>query len=90
MTNPRHFNKHDKRLRRAQKALSRKMKGSCNREKARRKVAKIYAKITDSLRVFWVQGDKDKLWQIISLGVGANGRSPLQFGIPCNKSHHIS
>ncbi len=48
ITNPRHFNKHYKRLRRAQKALSRKMKGSRNREKARRKVAKIHAKITDS------------------------------------------
>ena len=48
ISNPRHFNKHYKRLRRAQKALSRKMKGSKNREKARRKVAKIYAKITDS------------------------------------------
>ncbi|PPT10638.1 Mobile element protein [Geitlerinema sp. FC II] len=48
ITNPRHFNKHYKRLRRAQKALSRKMKGSKNRDKACRKVAKIYAKITDS------------------------------------------
>ena len=48
ISNPRHFNKHYKRLRRAQKALSRKMKGSKNREKARRKVAKIYTKITDA------------------------------------------
>ncbi|PPT09554.1 Mobile element protein [Geitlerinema sp. FC II] len=48
ITNPRHFNQHYKRLRRAQKALSRKMKDSKNQEKARRKVAKIYAKITDS------------------------------------------
>ncbi len=46
--NPRHLTKHDQRLRRAQKNLSRKMKGSRNREKARRKVAKIHAQITDS------------------------------------------
>ncbi|PPT08528.1 Mobile element protein [Geitlerinema sp. FC II] len=46
--NPRHLTKHYKRLRRAQKALSRKMKGSRNREKARRKVVKIHEKIKDS------------------------------------------
>ncbi|MBP0001217.1 MAG: transposase [Cyanobacteria bacterium SID2] len=48
MTNPRHLTKHDQRLRRAQKSLSRKIKGSRNREKARQKVAKIHAQITDS------------------------------------------
>ncbi|WP_370583927.1 transposase [Oxynema sp. CENA135] len=35
-------------LRRAQKALSRKMKGSRNREKARRKVAKIHEQIKNT------------------------------------------
>ena len=46
--NPKHFNRHYKRLRRAQKALSRKQKGSCNREKARLKVARIHQQITNS------------------------------------------
>lgn len=46
--NPRHLTKHYRRLRRAQKSLSRKMKGSRNREKARRKVAKIHEEIRDS------------------------------------------
>jgi putative transposase len=34
-------------LKRAQKAFARKQKGSSNREKARRKVARASAKITD-------------------------------------------
>ncbi|GCA96134.1 transposase, partial [Microcystis aeruginosa 11-30S32] len=48
VSNPKHFKKHYRRLRRASKNLSRKQKGSKNREKARIKVAKIYAQITDS------------------------------------------
>ena len=42
------FKKHYQRLRKAPKSLSRKKKGSKNREKARIKVAKIHAQITDS------------------------------------------
>ncbi len=42
------FKKHYRRLRKAQKSLSRKQKNSKNREKARIKVAKIHAQITDS------------------------------------------
>lgn len=48
VTNPRHFNRHHKRLRRAQKALSRKQKGSRNRDKARIKVARIQQEISNS------------------------------------------
>ncbi|MBW4683285.1 MAG: transposase [Microcoleus vaginatus WJT46-NPBG5] len=48
IANPKHFNRHYKRLRRAQKALSRKQKGSRNREKARLKVARIHQQITNS------------------------------------------
>ena len=51
--NPRFFDKHFKQLRRAQRTLSRRKKGSKNREKARRNVARIYAKITDSRRYFF-------------------------------------
>ena len=50
--NPRHFERHYKRLRRAQKSLSRKKKGSKNRDKARRKVARIHARITDARKDF--------------------------------------
>jgi putative transposase len=48
ISNPEHFKKHYRRLRHAQKSLARKQKGSKNREKARIKVAKIHAQITDS------------------------------------------
>jgi putative transposase len=52
VSNPKQFKKHYKRLRRAQKALSRKKKDSKNREKARVKVAKIHLKISDSRKDF--------------------------------------
>ncbi|MBW4681013.1 MAG: transposase [Microcoleus vaginatus WJT46-NPBG5] len=48
IANPKAFDKHYQKLRKSQKALSRKQKGSRNREKARLKVARIYAKISDS------------------------------------------
>ena len=50
--NPRHFERHYKKLRRAQKSLSRKKKGSNNRDKARRKVARIYVRIEDARKDF--------------------------------------
>lgn len=45
--NPRHTAKYAKRLARAQRALSRKKLGSANRAKAKLKVARIHAKISD-------------------------------------------
>ncbi|MEC4987579.1 MAG: transposase, partial [Oscillatoria sp. PMC 1068.18] len=48
VSNPKHLKKSYQKLRRANKSLSRKQKGSKNREKARIKVAKIHAKITDT------------------------------------------
>lgn len=48
VANPKHFNKHFKRLRWAQKALSRKLKGSRNWDKARIKVARIHQQISNS------------------------------------------
>lgn len=50
IVNPRGFNQHRKRLAKAQKALARKQKGSRNRQKARERVARIHARITDSRR----------------------------------------
>lgn len=52
VTNPKQFKKHHRRLRLSQKSLARKQKGSKNREKARRKVAKIHLKIADSRKDF--------------------------------------
>lgn len=52
IANPKHSNQRYKRLRRAQKVLSRKQKGSRNRDKARLKVAKIHAQIRDSRQDF--------------------------------------
>jgi putative transposase len=48
IANPKHFKRLRKKLRRVQKALSRKQKGSNNRYKARLKVAKVHAQITDA------------------------------------------
>lgn len=52
IANPKHFAKGFKRLRKAQKALSRKQKGSRNRDKARRKVARAHARIRDARQDF--------------------------------------
>jgi putative transposase len=48
--NPRFFAKEEQKLARAQRRHARKQKGSKNREKARRKVAKIHARIADRRR----------------------------------------
>jgi putative transposase len=48
IANPKHFKQLRKKLRRIQKALSRKQKGSNNRHKARFQVAKVHAAITDA------------------------------------------
>ena len=50
--NPRFFRKDEKRLAKAQKRLSKKQRSSKNRDKARIKVAKIHAKITDRRQDF--------------------------------------
>ncbi|WP_327320214.1 RNA-guided endonuclease InsQ/TnpB family protein [Streptomyces sp. NBC_01235] len=52
ITNPRHERRDRARLARAQRELSRKAKGSANREEARRKVARVHARITDRRRDF--------------------------------------
>ncbi|SFP16548.1 transposase, IS605 OrfB family, central region [Actinomadura madurae] len=52
ITNPRHGHQKRKRLSRAHKDLARKRKGSANREKAKRKLARIHAQIADRRRDF--------------------------------------
>lgn len=52
VTNPRHELRDRARLARAQQELSRKAKGSANRAKVRRKVARVHARIADRRRDF--------------------------------------
>jgi putative transposase len=52
ITNPKHFKQLRKKLKRVQKALSRKQKGSNNRYKARVKVTRVHAQITDARKDF--------------------------------------
>ena len=52
ITNPKTFKAKRRKLRQAQKALSRKKKGSNNRHKARLKVAKVHAEISDARKDF--------------------------------------
>jgi len=56
VANPKQFKKHYRRLRKVQKSLSRKQKGSKNREKARIKVALVHAQITDSRKDHLLHG----------------------------------
>ena len=50
VTNPRHERRDRKRLARAQRQLARTQRGSANREKARRRVARVHARIADRRR----------------------------------------
>jgi putative transposase len=52
IANPRHERKDREKLAKAQRDLARKTKGSANRDKARRKVARIHARITDRRKDF--------------------------------------
>nr|WP_290224505.1 RNA-guided endonuclease TnpB family protein [Trichocoleus desertorum] len=52
VANPKHFDKLYQKLKRAQKRLSRKQKGSRNRDKARLKVARVHAQIRDARQDF--------------------------------------
>ncbi|MCK9870964.1 transposase [Nocardiopsis dassonvillei] len=52
VANPRYEQRDRARLAKAQRALSRKARGSANRDKARRKVARVHARITDRRRDF--------------------------------------
>jgi putative transposase len=52
IANPKHFKRLRHKLRKAQKLLSRRVKGSNNREKARREVARVQAQIADARKDF--------------------------------------
>ncbi len=50
--NPRHFRRSEKKLAKEQRKLSRKVKGSANREKQRVKVARVHEQVSDQRRDF--------------------------------------
>jgi putative transposase len=52
ISNPKHFKQLRRKLKKAQKTLYRKQKGSKNRQKARLKVAKVHGQISDSRKDF--------------------------------------
>ena len=52
IANPRHLRQRERRLKAAQRALSRKRKGSANRERARRRVARLHARVKDARHDF--------------------------------------
>ncbi len=52
VANPRFLRRAEKKLKKTQRALSRKVKGSANRVKARVRVARAHAKVTDARREF--------------------------------------
>jgi putative transposase len=52
ISNPKHFNRLRKKLKKVQKALARKQNGSKNRQKARLKAAKVHGQISDSRKDF--------------------------------------
>ncbi|GAB3718000.1 RNA-guided endonuclease TnpB family protein [Nocardiopsis oceani] len=52
VANPRHERRDRKKLAKAQRELARKAKGSVNRDKARKKVARVHARITDRRKDF--------------------------------------
>ena len=52
VANPKHFRKAEKKLKKLQKDLSRKQKGSNNRNKVRLKIAKLHEKITNQRKDF--------------------------------------
>ena len=54
IANPKHFKHLRKKLKRVQKALSHKTKGSNNRHKARIEVARVHAQITDARKDFFI------------------------------------
>jgi putative transposase len=64
--NPRHLRKTEERLKRAQRELSRKEKGSRNRERVRRKLAKLHAKVRNQ-RMDFLHKQSRKLVNTYSL-----------------------
>ena len=60
VASPRFLRRAERRLRKAQRALSRKAKGSSNRDKARVRVARVHARVTDS-RQDWLHKESTRI-----------------------------
>jgi putative transposase len=80
--NPRHLRRRERRLKAGQRALSRKRKGSANREKARRKVARLHAGVKDARTDFLHQTTtrlirENQAVYVEDLAVHALGRTRL-------------
>ena len=80
--NPRWLRARERALRRSQRNMARKRKGSRNREKARRKVARLHARVTDTRRDFHHQLStrlvrEHQTVSVETLNVVALGRSNL-------------
>ena len=60
VTNPRFLRRAERKLRVAQKALSRKAKGSSNRDKARVRVARVHARVADARRD-WLHKESSRI-----------------------------
>jgi putative transposase len=60
VANPRFLRRAERKLRQAQQALSRKVKGSSNRAKARVKVARVHARVADTRRD-WLHKESTKI-----------------------------
>ena len=86
IANPRHFRVNERKLARAQKNLSRKKRGSANREKARLRVARINTKIARSRadhahKVARRIVDENQVLAVETLGVAALARTRLSKSI---------
>ena len=86
IANPRHFRVNERRLARAQKNLSRKKRGSANREKARLRVARIHSKIARSRadhahKVARRIVDENQVIAVETLGVSALARTRMSKSI---------
>jgi putative transposase len=80
--NPRWLRQRDKALRRSQRNLARKRRGSRNREKARRKVARLHVRVADARRDFHHQLStrlvrENRTVCVETLNVAGMGRSKL-------------
>ena len=60
VANPRFLRRAERKLRKAQKALSRTARGSANRDKARIRVARVHARVTDTRRD-WLHKDSTRV-----------------------------
>ena len=82
IANPRWLRQREKALRRSQRNMSRKQKGSRNQEKARRRLARQHAKVADARRDFHHQLStrlvrEDQVVVVETLNIVALGRSNL-------------